>query len=255
MQKAYAQINSGTNFAEITCPEADIEVMPGVPWGLFEATYTPANWLYLVEARKHAGKPINNKIGSTLLEEVCACLLGGYGIPAYVGLAAFKALNDRDAFNGTHWPEKTISEWLMEPLVIDGKPVRYRFANQKAKYIAGAIEYLTTHQMPMETGISLRNSLLNVRGAGYKTCSWIARNILNADDIAILDIHILRAGKIAGFLDPTLTVQKDYLKLEEQFIAFSKALGTRASELDAEIWYQFSNNSRLTHQIMRDINS
>ncbi|MGP1715554.1 MAG: 8-oxoguanine DNA glycosylase [Methylophilus sp.] len=253
MQVAYAMIGSGPDFAEIRCPAADVELLPNVKWGMFEATYTPANWLYLVEARKHAGKPINNKIGSTLLEEVCACLLGGYGIPAYVGLAAFKALKDVGAFNGTHWDEELIVEWLSQPMLIDGRPVKYRFAKQKAKYIAGAIEYLTTNQMPMDSGKSLRDGLMNMRGCGPKTAGWAARNFLDADDIAILDIHILRAGKIGGFLDPTLTVQKDYLKLEEQFIAFSNALGTRTSELDAEIWYQFSQYARQTHQILREI--
>ncbi|TYB27975.1 8-oxoguanine DNA glycosylase, partial [Aggregatibacter actinomycetemcomitans] len=34
-----------------------------------------------------------------------------------------------------------------------------------------------------------------------------------------------------------LTVEKNYLKLEEQFLEFAQALGVRTSELDATIWY------------------
>ena len=35
---------------------------------------------------------------------------------------------------------------------------------------------------------------------------------------------------------PGLTIGRDYLKLEGQFLRFSRALGVRASELDAVIW-------------------
>ena len=61
-------------------------------------------------------------------------------------------------------------------------------------------------------------------------------NWLDADNVAILDIHILRAGVLAGFLDAELTVERDYLALEAQFLKFSHGLGVRASELDAVIW-------------------
>lgn len=246
-------IGKGPDFAEIKLPDEDSEVLPGIKWGHVGASFTPANWYYCVEARKHSGNHINNKIGETLLEEVCACLLGGYGIPAYVGLAAFNALKGNGAFNGTSWDAITLERWLSEPLLINDKAIKYRFSKQKAGYLAGAIEHISKLECDYSSGKALRNSLLPIKGAGYKTCSWVARNWLGADDVAILDVHILRAGKIGGFLDSSLTVQKDYLRLEEQFIEFSNALGIRTSELDAEIWFQFSEYGKLTHRILREL--
>ena len=90
----------------------------------------------------------------------------------------------------------------------------------------------------MQSGRALRDWLTRIPGIGFKTASWVARNWLDADDVAILDIHILRAGVLAGFLDSTLTVERHYRELEEQFLAFSAGLGVRASELDALMWYE-----------------
>lgn len=81
-------------------------------------------------------------------------------------------------------------------------------------------------------------------GVGYKTASWVARNWLDADDVAILDIHILRAGVVGGFLDSDLTVERNYEALEDQFLAFSTGLGVRASELDAVIWLEMASAPR-----------
>jgi endonuclease III len=39
---------------------------------------------------------------------------------------------------------------------------------------------------------------MSLPGIGPKTASWIARNWLDADDVAILDIHIMRVGQVIG---------------------------------------------------------
>lgn len=102
----------------------------------------------------------------------------------------------------------------------------------------------------MATGKELRDWLLDVPGIGYKTASWVARNWLDADDVAILDIHILRAGLLANFFESHLTVERNYLELEEQFIRFSKGLGVRASELDALMWLEMMSSPATVHSIM-----
>src|SRR6185436_19848337 len=86
------------------------------------------------------------------------------------------------------------------------------------------------------------NWLLDIPGVGYKTASWIARNWLNSDDVAILDIHIQRAGRLVGLFPDELTVQKHYLKLEALFLEFSRTLGVKASELDAVIWMEMMSS-------------
>lgn len=133
---------------------------------------------------------------------------------------------------------------------VDGRLVRYRFAKQKARYLTAALQKLSAEYPPLSSGKALRDWLLDVPGIGYKTASWVARNWLDADDVAILDIHILRAGLLGKFFETNLTVERHYLQLEEQFIRFSKGLGVRASELDALIWLEMMSSAQTVHSIM-----
>ncbi|MFZ6780429.1 hypothetical protein ACO0LD_26665 [Undibacterium sp. Ji83W] len=237
----------------IEFPAADQEVLPGVQWGSIDAFPSPAYWAYQVYARRIIGTKINYKLGSTLKEEVGACLLGGHGIPANVGVAAFKKMKALGVFGEVPPHEDTLHVWLSEPLQIAGKDVRYRFAKQKAKYLAAALDKLQNDAPPSDSGKSLRDWLLAIPGIGYKTASWAVRNWLDADDVAILDIHILRAGLIGGFFDTKLTVERDYLVLEQQFISFSQALGVRASELDALIWLEMMSSPKSVHGILESL--
>lgn len=234
----------------IELPKADAEVIPGVQWGAIEAFPTPAYWAYQVYARRLRGDRINYKLGKTLKEEVGACLLGGHGIPANVGLAAFQHVKKRGAFNDQPPSEEMLLEWLQEPIAVDERFVRYRFAKQKARYLSVALSKLSVEHPPLSTGKALRDWLLDIPGIGYKTASWIARNWLDADDVAILDIHILRAGLLGKFFESNLTVERHYLKLEEQFIRFSKGLGVRASELDALMWLEMMSSPATVHRII-----
>lgn len=231
-------------------PTPDSEVLPGVPWGSIEAFPTPAYWAYQVYARRLQNNPVNYKLGSNLKEEVGACLLGGHGIPASVGLAAFCQLKEYGAFLQTPPSEDTLKDWLTRPLMVNGRTIRYRFAKQKARYLSAALEKLSQEEPPLSSGKALRNWLLSIPGIGYKTASWIARNWLDADDVAILDIHILRAGLLGGFFQKNLTVERHYLELEEQFLRFSEGLGVRASELDALIWLEMMSSQRIVHSML-----
>jgi N-glycosylase/DNA lyase len=234
VQRACVMLESMTINVEL--PPAEAEVVPGVPWGAVEAFPTPAYWAYQVMARRIEARSIQYKLGKTLREEVGACLLGGHGIPASIGLLAYHHLKAKGAFEAEPPEEQTLFQWLSEPMHHEGRLVRYRFASQKARYVAAAMRKLAEEPSPEQSGRALRDWLTAVPGIGYKTASWVARNWLDADDVAILDIHILRAGVLAGFLDQELTVERNYLALEAQFLQFSQGLGVRASELDAVIW-------------------
>ncbi|MBD8204782.1 8-oxoguanine DNA glycosylase [Pseudomonas viridiflava] len=231
-------------------PKPDEEVIPGVLWGAMEAFPTPAYWAYQVYARRLHGERINYKLGATLKEEVGACLLGGHGIPSTVGLAAFEHVKSHGAFDAKPPCEQDLLEWLYEPIALDGRTVRYRFAKQKARYLAAALQRLSVDAAPTHSGRALRDWLLDIPGIGYKTASWIARNWLDADDVAILDIHILRAGLLGKFFESHLTVERHYLQLEDQFLRFSKGLGVKASELDALIWLEMMSSPQTVHSIM-----
>lgn len=248
MQTAVVYVDSMT--VRIDLPSSGVQVLPGVRWGSVDAFPTPAYWTYQVMARRILGRSINYKLGATLREEIGACLLGGHGIPANIGIAAFKALRNHGAFGLETPSEAQVLDWLLQPIELDGRSVRYRFAKQKARYVAAAMQRMAEQPAPESTGRALRDWLLEIPGIGFKTSSWIARNWLNADDVAILDIHILRAGHLAGLFPAEMTVEKDYLELEALFLEFSKGLGVKASELDAVIWLEMMSSPTTVRQLM-----
>lgn len=231
-------------------PSEESEVIPGVPWGYIAAFPTPAYWAYQAWAYGIIQDGFTYKIGESLREEVGACLLGGHGIPARVGMAAFYHMKAKGAFESDVPSEAVLFGWLSEPLQLEPKPVKYRFARQKARYLHQAMKQLEDGVAPEASGRALRDWLLQAPGIGYKTASWIARNWLDADDVAILDIHILRAGELAGFFAPGLTVERHYLELEAQFIAFADALGVRPAVLDSLIWRQMVSAGSAVHRLL-----
>lgn len=244
-----AAVLTGAAVIQVDLPAPNSEVLPGVRWGAIEAFPTPAYWAYQVFARRLCGSPARYRLGTSLVEEVAACLLGGHGIPANVGVAAFRKLQALGIFTGTPTEEGLLT-LLSQPLNVDGRQIKYRFARQKARYLSAALKRLASESPPEHSGKDLRNWLTQLPGIGYKTASWVARNWLDADDVAILDIHILRAGNLAGFFDRNLTVERNYLDLEAQFLNFSGAIGVRASELDAVMWYEMMSSPRTITELM-----
>jgi thermostable 8-oxoguanine DNA glycosylase len=249
MQIAYMSAKIGD--IQIQLPSPDVNVMTGVKWGAVEAFPTAAYWVYQVLFRRLEGNMVEYKLGHSLTEEVGACLLGGYGIPASVGLAAYERLRTMGAFT-TPPAEAELLNLLTEPLEVQGRKIRYRFAAQKARYLAAALPRVAEAPQT-ETGRVLRDWLIQLPGIGYKTASWIARNWLRADDVAILDIHILRAGRAIGLFADELTVEKDYLKLEGLFLEFSHRVGLRPSELDAVIWHEMAHSPMAVRQMTQRI--
>ncbi|UQQ16508.1 8-oxoguanine DNA glycosylase [Xanthomonas arboricola] len=250
MQRAWVILENAQ--VSIELPAQDAEILPGVLWGRVEAFPTPAYWAYQVIARRIASQTVRYKLGATLREEVGACLLGGHGIPASIGLAAFEHLKQKGAFAIAPPDEQSLRQWLSEPITSGDRQVRYRFASQKAKYLAAALRKIANESAP-STGRALRDWIISVPGIGYKTASWIARNWLDADDVAILDIHILRAGVIAGFLNHELTVERHYLQLEAQFLELSRAMGAKPSELDAVIWLEMAHSRATVERILNEL--
>lgn len=240
----------GPTIINLEFPSPDQDVLPGIKWGKIEAFPSPAYWAYQVLARRLEVNSVRYKLGHTLKEEVGACLLGGHGVPAAIGLAAFNMLKDYGAFEASAPSEDLLYELLSQPINTGSKLVRYRFAKQKARYLAAALGKLDVETPPLESGLYLRDWLITLPGIGYKTASWIARNWLDSNDVAILDIHILRAGLLGGFFPKNLTVERDYLELEQLFIQFSVAIGVKPSELDALIWYEMQSSSNMVFKLL-----
>lgn len=242
-QKAYVEI--GKSVIQIDIPNEYEDVMPGVKWGSAIGFPTVAYWFYKVLSNRLENNTIQYKLGRSLIEEVGACLLGGHGIPAATGVAAFDHMKSYGTFEKKNLSEEQLYDWLSMPIDIGNKTIKYRFAKQKACYLHHAINKLNSEDAPIDSGKNLRNWLMEIKGVGPKTASWVARNWLDADDVAILDIHIYRAGLLGGFFDENLTVERHYEKLEDTFVKLADSMHVRTSELDAVMWYEMQQSSSI----------
>lgn len=236
----------------LVVPEPTDFILPGIRWGRFDTYFTPAFWRAQVWFEEIANANLDSctsaafALGSTIQEELAACLLGGYGIPAEVGLAAYVRVRDSGMLTVIPVSEDTLRRLLEEPLHINGRVVRYRFAAQRSRYLAASLAILSSVAPPSHAR-ELRDWLLRLPGVGYKTASWITRNHTGSDKVAILDVHIHRAGLLLGIFSRQQRLACDYLKMESAFLSFAHAMGVSAALLDAIMWREMrwaSENAR-----------
>ena len=226
--------HDGTNYLSVQLPCHYTELMPGIRWGYVDEIFTPAFWKYQSYMKRASRQFHNHRLGHSLMEEVSACLLGGYGMPAELGLAAFVRLRDQHLLCGSA-SEEDIETALSSPFLIFGKPRKYRFAHQKAKYLSATLSALRKASLP-EQPKELRDYLTTLRGIGPKTASWVVRNCFGSDEVAILDVHIIRAGIMVGLFDRKADPNRNYYALEDRFLAFCRALDEPSSLLDTIMW-------------------
>jgi thermostable 8-oxoguanine DNA glycosylase len=232
MQEMYAVVDDIVRRLEI--PDPDEFVLPGVSWGVFDELLTPAYWCGQAWQHEQLGTYNRLRFGTTLREELAACLLGGFGMKAELGVAAFSRLLDRGLLEGFA-NESILEAALSEAFVVQGRVRRYRYPRQKARYLAGCICRLSNFVEPKDD-LEFRDSLAEFPGVGLKTASWIVRNHRGSNRVAVIDVHILRAGQHIGLFQAHLDAQRNYRTLENAFIGFAAALNTSASLLDALMW-------------------
>ena len=85
-------ITNGDKSEELVIPASSDEVMDGVRWGTVDEFFTPAFWKCQAEHHSRRDEYTSHRLGRDLREEVAVCLLGGYGIPAEMGMLAFARL-------------------------------------------------------------------------------------------------------------------------------------------------------------------
>lgn len=238
-----------TQISRCTMLDREHEILPGVRWGSPEILFTPAYWF----TRFWDGEPVLRervlRLGTTFREEVVACLLGGYGIPAEVGLAAFERIRELN-LNRQRLEAQEIAETLREPVIVRGKPVLYRFWVQKSAYISAAMNRLNQVPPPEDSPIDLRSYLLEIPGIGPKTASWIVRNWTHSSQVAILDIHVVRAGILMGLYSPADDVTKHYFRMETRFLDLCEAMGLPAARLDGLIWECMRSTPRIVSRAL-----
>jgi N-glycosylase/DNA lyase len=234
-------------------PDKYQEVIPGTFWGDYCELYTPAFWKFMYHNDISNSNEYSHRLGTTVHEEVIACILGGYGIPAELGLAAFERMKKHELIQPKTKYEH-IQKALAEPFeLLDGSIRKYRFTTQKSEYIFQYLQRSDLNDIPTENHFAFREWLLSNPGIGLKTASWITRNWFNSEHVAILDIHVLRAGKIAGFFTNTENVSSKYLEMETIYIDFCQGLNVLPSQLDAIIWKFMKKTNRLALKVLSSI--
>lgn len=201
----------------------------GQEWQLGTAAY----W----ESVAHRTPPaVSHRLGASLAEEIGICMLGGYGIPSALANAAFLRLRQENIFvNGAKPTAYEIEALLRQPFPLGSSERKYRFPRQKAHRLSAALKALTIGNTPTDE-LGLRDWLLLQDGIGPKTASWIVRNTCNSDKVAIIDIHIIRAGVAAGVFSDNWSVAGDYELYEQAFLQWAQHAQLRASHFDACIW-------------------
>jgi N-glycosylase/DNA lyase len=233
MQLAWA--GSGASARAVSIPDSREEIVPGVAWGIPEIPNTPAYWA--VRCRWDDANPDYVSRDASVAEETGFCLLGGYGIKYEVNEAAYIRLKAHRVFDlDAAITQDLILALLKEPLEIGDRLVRYRFPNQRAQRLSGMREQLRDIRLDELDPQAMRDALQKIDGIGPKTASWIVRNLLGSDEVAIIDVHILRACTLMGVFPEDIRLPRDYAPLERRFIDFSAALDVRPSVLDAVMW-------------------
>lgn len=220
-------------------PDAEKEVMPGVLWGEPWQLFTPAYWLsqlWMANLDQVAESPYRAR--GSLAEELTFCLLGGHGITAELATAAFQACCSEKLISNLETSAEKWEATLLRPLLLNERSIRYRYPRQKARFLSSAMGFLRTNSLAEHSGRQLRDALLTITGVGPKTAGWVARNYLDTDEVAILDIHLVRAGLLCNLFVPEQRVERDYFVMEDRYIKFCRALEVRPSVLDCLIWDQ-----------------
>lgn len=247
--------SSGSRGFTLDLPAQTAEVLPGVRWGSPAEFFTPAywkaqSWFTVIAGRRSA----SHAVGDTLREEVAVCLLGGFGIPAEVGLAAFEHLRSRGILKRNSCPgEGEIRRALDQPLTVGNRCIRYRFARQKSRYLAAILEALDHSSPPTKCHLAFRRFFLSLPGFGPKTASWLTRNWLNSDRVAVLDVHIRRAGVIAGIFSQNHVVSRHYDEMEERFLRFAHRIDVRPSILDAVMWRDMRKGGAFARDLVENM--
>ncbi|MFH0731654.1 MAG: N-glycosylase/DNA lyase [Candidatus Omnitrophota bacterium] len=169
-----------------------------------------------------------------IFSELCFCLLTPQSKAVYCDEAVKTLKNTKVLFWGCN---RRIRKYLQ----------RVRFPNNKAKYLAGARKFFqnSAKQIDIKTKLNPKDPqatrgwlVKNVKGLGYKEASHFLRNIGMGENLAILDVHILRNLKKYGVIDtiPPSITKKAYLEIEKKMQRFAKKVNIPLGCLDLLFW-------------------
>ena len=187
-------------------------------------------------------------IGREIESEMIFCLLGGFGVTYELCISAADLVSEMDPF-AHHWSESRLFDELtralnspqFDPPRRDGSRRKYRFPVRKARLIVNARKWIHSHGSIAEALWNLENShlrrqlLCRCPGIGPKTASWILRNLGIGNDLAILDVHVVRAMQDCGRIGP-VQLPRDYEFAESAFLNWCSDLEANPAAFDMFVW-------------------
>ena len=142
--------------------------------------------------------------------------------------------------------EGRLGDLLRSPVMVDGRFIKYRFPNTKAKQIAaareniygsgvGLRELLGKYTEPSE----LRTALVKfVPGLGMKQASMYLRNVSNSFELAVIDSHVLKYMNVMNMVKkvPSTVSKAQYLVKENMLTEHAEKFGYPVGCVDYAIW-------------------
>ncbi|MBN9139251.1 MAG: hypothetical protein J0H23_00330 [Micrococcales bacterium] len=214
-----------------------------VSWGESWEHGTAAYWLEATRRAARVADPNRHRLTDSLHDEVALCMLGGFGMPYELALAAYTAVHQQVLLGDPTPAESAIEAVLLEPVRVGNATRRYRFPHQRARRLAGALRHLHASPAPTDP-LEAREWLTSAPGIGPKTASWIVRNRWPDAPVAILDVHVLRAGARATVFPEDARISTAYRQLEALFVAWAAVEEVRPADLDATIWAEEAARAR-----------
>ena len=183
-------------------------------------------------------------------DELLFCLLGGFGITFEHGQSAYVTIRQLRPFSGD-WKDEQLFETILaalmrpqfEPRRRDGSLRRYRFPKQKASVIVKARQWVRGQDPIDERLLQLgspkdrRRFLTKCPGMGFKSASWLLRNLGLGGELAIIDVHVLRALLDAKRIPDDIRIPRDYEMAEEAFLAWCDELDAPSEAFDLFVWH------------------
>ena len=156
-------------------------------------------------------------------DELLFCLLGGFGITYEHGRSAANGIKHLRPFSDG-WSDEELFEEILsaleypqfEPRRNDGSFRRYRFPKQKSRNIVRARRWvrghapLDDHLLKLASAKERRRLLTQCPGIGLKTASWVLRNLGLGAELAIIDVHIIRALMGSKRIPEDVRLPRDY---------------------------------------------
>ena len=216
---------------------------PACDWSIEHA------WRVVADLYCEAVPPSRLSAWPDLEHELLFCLLGGFGVTYEQGRSAAAIISRLDPFSDDRSDDvlfETIA-WRLEqpwfePRRQDGSLSRYRFPRHKASVLVSARRWLRDNETLGERLRGLdsckkrRELLSECPGVGFKTASWVLRNLGLGADLAIIDTHVLRALSDSGRVPETVRLPRDYELAEDAFLEWCAELDAPPAAFDLFMW-------------------